>query len=788
MSDLYIRPARAHLKLKQAYQRTRPVYICGVSGFGKTSLVRNFLIKKKYHYLSCQNDEWDISELLLAKDSNSLVTVVIDDMQNLVNPQCQADVIQLLNKENIWPVLICRSKLPSWLMECYFKRSFTIIDENDLGLEPKEINMLFEEAELNIPDEKWNDIYLHTRGNPFVLRCAKDSISKDDNIDMIIERAGNIYTKHIIENVLPYFDSDVLDFLVKVSIADTFDVPMANMITGRSDAEKMISRCEETGNFIIADNNIFHIRSEWLVILNEYKKKEYDLKLLTDCYYNAGIYYSINGHDEKAIEMFSKSGNTDKVKEILVRNSAKNPGTGYYYEMRTYYAALDPIDIENDVGLMAGMSMLYSLMMDAKKSEYWYNRLNEKKQEYRGAKRREATIKLAYLDITLPHRGSNNILNIIYNSAKMSLKAGGKFPKMSLTSNMPSVMNGGKDFCSWSKQDDYIAGKFGSVIAGFLGDYGKCIVNEALAESYFEKAKNPSIILQRLSHIIIDAKTDDLADMEFAVQAIKSRLYLSCHDYKSAVSCISGFEKKAEEQSLNKILENVQAFRCRLAMYAGDNDRIDRWLESAPDEDNNFFIMDRYKYMIKIRCYILKKKYICAYSLIEKMKYYAENYDRKYISMELGILSSILNYRSSVSWKKEFSETLLEISSYDFVRIISEEGAAVLPLLKAYYKDDCSKGGSPYAEWLSRVLTETEKMAASYPLYLKEQKNNIPIISGKAKSILYLQSQGYSLSKIAQELDMKESTVKYHIKENYRKLDVKNKIDAVLTAKHLRII
>ena len=44
---------------------------------------------------------------------------------------------------------------------------------------------------------------------------------------------------------------------VKVSIADTFDVPMANMITGRSDAEKMISRCEETGNFIIADNNIF---------------------------------------------------------------------------------------------------------------------------------------------------------------------------------------------------------------------------------------------------------------------------------------------------------------------------------------------------------------------------------------------------------------------------------------------------------------------------------------------------------------------------------------------------
>ena len=63
-----------------------------------------------------------------------------------------------------------------------------------------------------------------------------------------------------------------------------------------------------------------------------------------------------------------------------------------------------------------------------------------------------------------------------------------------------------------------------------------------------------------------------------------------------------------------------------------------------------------------------------------------------------------------------------------------------------------------------------------------------PIITGKAKSILYLQSLCYSLSKIAQQLDIKESTVKYHIKENYRKLDVKNKIDAVLTAKRLGII
>lgn len=123
-------------------------------------------------------------------------------------------------------------------------------------------------------------------------------------------------------------------------------------------------------------------------------------------------------------------------------------------------------------------------------------------------------------------------------------------------------------------------------------------------------------------------------------------------------------------------------------MYSGDTRTIDSWLESAPDEDDDFFIMDRYKYMVKIRCYIFRKKYIHAYSLIEKMKYYSDNYDRKYISMELGILSSILNYRSGSPWKEEFSETLSRLQSFDFVRIISEEGAAVFPLLKEYCSEN----------------------------------------------------------------------------------------------------
>lgn len=45
-----------------------------------------------------------------------------------------------------------------------------------------------------------------------------------------------------------------------------------------------------------------------------------------------------------------------------------------------------------------------------------------------------------------------------------------------------------------------------------------------------------------------------------------------------------------------------------------------------------------------------------------------------------------------------------------------------------------------------------------------------------------------SVNRIAQELSMKPATVKYHTQENYRKLSVTGKADAVLAARSLGII
>jgi len=60
--------------------------------------------------------------------------------------------------------------------------------------------------------------------------------------------------------------------------------------------------------------------------------------------------------------------------------------------------------------------------------------------------------------------------------------------------------------------------------------------------------------------------------------------------------------------------------------------------------------------------------------------------------------------------------------------------------------------------------------------------------SQNALEILQFQSEGISQSEIAKRIGISVNTVKYHIKQNYIKLGVSNKSEALIEAKNLNLI
>ena len=70
-------------------------------------------------------------------------------------------------------------------------------------------------------------------------------------------------------------------------------------------------------------------------------------------------------------------------------------------------------------------------------------------------------------------------------------------------------------------------------------------------------------------------------------------------------------------------------------------------------------------------------------------------------------------------------------------------------------------------------------MAKQYPGYMSFQGKLEEPIEDKALQILKLQALGCSNEVIAEELHISVSTVKYHCRENYRKLGVNGKAAAI---------
>lgn len=102
---------------------------------------------------------------------------------------------------------------------------------------------------------------------------------------------------------------------------------------------------------------------------------------------------------------------------------------------------------------------------------------------------------------------------------------------------------------------------------------------------------------------------------------------------------------------------------------------------------------------------------------------------------------------------------LREAESYRFLRLITEEGAAVWPLLQRE-KKALTEAGTLDKDWLRRVLDEAAEASRRYPLYLKKRVAAAADFWGTALTILRLQTDGLSANQIGKKLEMKPDTVR----------------------------
>ena len=161
---------------------------------------------------------------------------------------------------------------------------------------------------------------------------------------------------------------------------------------------------------------------------------------------------------------------------------------------------------------------------------------------------------------------------------------------------------------------------------------------------------------------------------------------------------------------------------------------------------------------------------------------------------EASVLLSALEWAAGK--KKEASaileEALEKIQAFGLTRIVIDEGAAVLPILK---RISLKTGKQEYNGNLKHAFVN-ECMISAYAFakqhkgvtayYVKQQK---PVkLSKQQRQVITLLSKGYSNAMIVEETGLKITTIKTHTSLAYEKLDANNAMEAVLKARELGLI
>ena len=359
-------------------------------------------------------------------------------------------------------------------------------------------------------------------------------------------------------------------------------------------------------------------------------------------------------------------------------------------------------------------------------------------------------------------------------------------PPISVTTNMPSFMEGGKDF--WMYAEDFQNPEERRILEEGFGEWGKGLSRIIEGEILFERAENDFQAISLLSEGYMQTEQGGRPEVGFASIGTQTRLNALRGRPQTAASLLESFEKKVREDGVPTLLPNVHALQCRISILTGNLDAVQEWMKTAPDGNVGFNSLQRYEYLTKIRCNIALQQYSEAAALIAKMLYYTEKYQQTYLHTETLLLSAIVQYRvGETGWKNDLERAVATASKYRLVRLISGFGVAIREPLHAFGQKNLEEVGKDSA-WVSLVMRETDKTAERYPSAYAKQVASRTDFSENALAILKLQTEGLSVPEIAKKLGLKTENVRYHIKQNYRKLGVSDKVSAALEAKKLMLL
>ena len=576
----------------------RVLFFSAPCGFGKTVLADALLRGRNVLRQSAADPDCAIPPS--AQDWDILL---IDDLQLMQEEAGQQALCELIrsNPERHF-VLLSRGAPPGCLTAFQYTGLMTVLCADDLLFDRDDIRKLFAAHEAAVTDSEIGAILKESAGYPLGVVAAAQCMSggKPFSAEITVQARRQVFL-YFQEHVYKRFDLPVRRFLLELAPFERFDSELARVISGDPRAGELLECLLSRTSMLRCDDvQHFHFWPQFRAFLLWEMERECAPEKRNAIFSRGGLYYELKDDYAHALDRYTRGGDHSKVSEILIRNAEMHPGMGHYAEMEQYYRALPETEILDSPSLMQGMSMLCALAADYEGSERWYRELREFSQQCgkQDAAGKQARGRLAWLDISLPQRGVNGLTETIPAVFRLLMNKEVTLPSFSVTSALPSIMNGGKDFSAWSKKDDLLYQTLRVPVEAVLGKGGFGLADTAIAESKFEKGEDISARMLSMMGCIHEIQQNGTPDIEFAAVGLLSRSQFASGRADDARHTLELLRTRFEKQGKKRFLPNIDAMLCRLALQTGDLDTVESWYrEKALRDPQQINVMKRYQYL-----------------------------------------------------------------------------------------------------------------------------------------------------------------------------------------------
>ena len=761
----------------------RVLFFSAPCGFGKTVLADALLRGRNVLRQSAADPDCAIPPS--AQDWDILLIDDLQLMQEEAGQQALCELIRSSPERHF--VLLSRGVPPGCLTAFQYTGLMTVLEADDLLFDADDVRRLFQLSGANVTDSEIDGILKESVGYPLGVAITARCMSPDKPwTPELVARVFHEVFLYFETAIYRRFDLPVRRFLLELAPFESFDLEMARMVSGDPRAgERLDWLLRYTTMLRYDDCQRFHFWSGFRAFLLWEMEREYTEEKRKALFSRGGLYYELKEDYAHALECYTSGGDHAKVSELLIRNAELHPGMGHYAEMEQYYRALPEAEILASPSLMQGMSMLCALAADYEGSERWYRELSQfaRSRTKSDAAGRQARGRLSWLDISLPQRGVTDLTAIIPAAYRLLVNKEVVLPAFSVTSALPSIMNGGKDFSEWSRRDDLLYQTIRTPVEAILGRDGVGLPDCAIAESKFEKGEDITARMLSLMSRLGEIQRDGTPDIEFAAVGLLARSQLAAGHSQDARRTLESLRQRFAEGGQSRFLPNIDAMLCRVDLRTGDTDAVDSWYrEKAPRDPLSINIMKRYQYFTQAMAELAQGRPQAALLTLAPLEPYCVTCQRKMDHTTLLLLRAVAQYRlKDEAWRQSLTDALRIAAGLGFIRPVSCCGAALLPLLQAL--------PSPEEEsWYRQVVAFARVQAARYPYFLEPPLPPGEEMTATELQVLRLMCADKSNAEIGRILDIKLPTVKTHVSHILTKLNVSRRSEAKTAARRLWLV